>query len=134
MKPLAARTMPLAGLASLLLLAVSSTQCRSGGDSGNDGGDLVACTPRVPLGNQPFYSPSALPSGPCTSEDKDCVLGVQEPCPCVGAKGPVNGYLCACRTGTWSCAVRDQGGGFCDCRADAAGDAALLDAGADAGG
>ena len=57
------------------------------------------------------YPRSALPSGACDSEET-CQLPVLD-CDTPGALGPINGYVCSCASGTWSCKISQPGGAYC---------------------
>jgi hypothetical protein len=58
------------------------------------------------------YVLQALPAGACAAEPV-CEMPVQLACPCSGEDGPVNGYVCACVGGRWSCTVASQGLAVC---------------------
>jgi hypothetical protein len=77
------------------------------------------CTPTCGAGQADFQYLEALPAGECTGEPT-CQMGVRIICPC-GDWGPVNGYICGCVAGRWSCTLAYPGGNTCltppsDCR------------------
>jgi len=74
------------------------------------------CKRCVPRCNAPivdgFVTAAALPSGSCSGDD-GCDLGARLVCACPAARGPVNGYRCACEAGQWRCWMASQGGSPC---------------------
>jgi hypothetical protein len=66
-------------------------------------------TPVCPAGPNASTAPaSALPSGACASNEGPCDYEAT-PCPSV-VNGTVNGYVCVCQSGTWSCNIVNQTG------------------------
>ncbi len=59
-----------------------------------------------------FYSASALPTGSCEGS-VTCDMAAVPKCGCAEDRGPVNGYRCACESGTWRCWIVSQGGSIC---------------------
>lgn len=74
---------------------------------------LPKCTPScgadVPSGN---LQARALPTGACEGEGA-CTMGVAIQCK-GPAPGPLNGYVCRCGGGRWSCVLAQQGASICE--------------------
>ena len=74
---------------------------------------LPKCTPScgadVPSGN---LQARALPTGTCEGEGV-CTIGIAIQCK-GRTPGPLNGYVCRCSAGRWSCVLAQQGGSICD--------------------
>ena len=69
-------------------------------------------SPLCPSGpNGPRAALTNLPSGACQGSNGSCNYQ-GTPCPSV-KNGTVNGYTCDCTSGTWSCEIVNQSGGFC---------------------